>query len=184
MTIIKIADTDQEIEGILGLQQANLPSQLNPQEQIQEGFVTIRHTFELLKRMNQDGGHIIVKDHDQVKAYALYLHPAMMPKVEFLGETYKFLQAFEWNGKKAIDHNFVFMGQICVDKSLRGQGYFRKLYEAFKQEYGKNFEWCFTLVALRNQRSLTAHKKIGFETMYTMVDPDAEPWELIGWKMR
>lgn len=45
-----------DLQGILALQQQNLPSALSPEEQ---GFVTVRHDLPLLRKMNTPHPHRI-----------------------------------------------------------------------------------------------------------------------------
>ena len=65
MVIYKQADSLKELEQILELQQRNLPKTISEDESAKEGFVTVEHTLNLLKSMNDVCGHIIAVDDGQ-----------------------------------------------------------------------------------------------------------------------
>ena len=52
MIYYKTASTIEELNQILALQQENLPEAISEEEQKLEGFVTVRHTFDMLNRVN------------------------------------------------------------------------------------------------------------------------------------
>ena len=60
------ATTDEELAQILTLQQANHASSLSKADAARDGFVTVMHSFELLKKMNQAAPQIIAKDGEAV----------------------------------------------------------------------------------------------------------------------
>ena len=134
--------------------------------------------------MNQEGGHIILKEGNIVKAYALYTPISFIKEVEHLEEVFNLFSAISWQGKMVNDLKYIFMGQVCVEESLRGLGVFRQLYKAFRDCYKNDFEYCLTLIALRNVKSHHAHLKLGFETVYVAALDNYEPWELVAWNMR
>lgn len=47
--IYKRAETTKELNQILELQRANIPSVISREEKTTEGFVTVYHDFEILK---------------------------------------------------------------------------------------------------------------------------------------
>ena len=60
--IYTTASTTEELLQILSLQRMNLKSSISAEEMNQEGFVTVEHDLDLLKRMNNACPHIIAKD--------------------------------------------------------------------------------------------------------------------------
>ena len=62
MVVYKQAESLKELEQILDLQQRNLPKNISQEESTKEGFVTVEHTLDLLKSMNDVCGHIIAVD--------------------------------------------------------------------------------------------------------------------------
>ncbi|MDQ6844664.1 MAG: GNAT family N-acetyltransferase, partial [Bacteroidota bacterium] len=64
-------ETDEEIQQILELQKRNLPQNLTPEQVSSQGFVTVIHSFDTLKKMNDTEASIIAKAGDRVIGYLL-----------------------------------------------------------------------------------------------------------------
>lgn len=64
--IYKRTTTNQELKDILDLQKRNLPLSISEEEKQKEGFVTVRHPFEVLKEMNDACPHIIARHNNKV----------------------------------------------------------------------------------------------------------------------
>ncbi|MFH4963620.1 hypothetical protein V8G69_01330 [Gaetbulibacter sp. M235] len=60
--IYKSAETEEELHQILELQRVNIFSVISKEEKLSQGFVTVEHTFEILKAMNDLCPHTIAKD--------------------------------------------------------------------------------------------------------------------------
>ena len=148
MVVYKQADTLQELEQILDLQQRNLPKNISQEESTKEGFVTVEHTMDVLQAMNEVCGHIIAVDEDQIVGYALCMHPKFAEDIEVLRPMFHEID-------KALEGkvNYMAMGQICVAKTHRGQGIFRKLYQTMKEKLPKGFDMIITEVDGKNPRS-------------------------------
>lgn len=173
MTIYKQADTLKELEQILDLQQQNLSKNISQKESAKEGFVTVEHSLEMLKAMNDVCRHIIALDKGTVVGYALCMHPKFAEDIEVLRPM--FLEIEKVLTKKK---NYMVMGQICVAKSFRGQGIFRKLYQTMKEKLPNSFDTIITEVDGKNNRSLAAHKAIGFQEMGRYIAADKE-WVIV-----
>ena len=65
MVEITQAKSDADLQGILALQRKNLAVNLSPEEVADQGFVTVVHHLDILRRMNEAGAHTIAKDGDQ-----------------------------------------------------------------------------------------------------------------------
>jgi len=63
--------TEKELKEIQRLNQQNLKKNLSEEEIVKEGFVSWFYSLELLKNMHQLAPSIIVKEEDEVIAYAL-----------------------------------------------------------------------------------------------------------------
>ncbi|GAB5398674.1 MAG: hypothetical protein Aureis2KO_02590 [Aureisphaera sp.] len=165
-----------ELEQILALQQQNLPQSLSEKERLNEGFVTVHHDFDLLKRMNDACPHTIAKDGDKVVGYALSMHPKFGKEIEVLVPM--FTEIDKAISQKKDYANYMVMGQVCIDRAYRKRGIFRKLYESMKEFVVPPFSCIITEVDRKNERSLNAHLAIGFETIYSY-HFDGRDWELI-----
>ena len=173
MVVYKQAESLKELEQILDLQQRNLPKNISQEESTKEGFVTVEHTLDLLKSMNDVCGHIIAVDDGQVVGYALCMHPQFAEDIEVLRPMFGEID-------KALESklNYMAMGQICVAKSHRGQGIFRKLYQTMQEKLPEGFDTIITEVDGKNKRSLAAHTPIGFTTL-TIYHSAGKEWHII-----
>jgi len=165
----KQADSLKELEQILMLQQQNLYQNLGAEESSKEGFVTVEHSLEVLKAMNDVWGHIVAVEDYRVVGYALCMHPKFSEDIEVLRPMFK-----EIDDKLNYKVNYMVMGQICVAKSHRGQGIFRKLYQTMKAKLPEGFDAIVTEVDGKNKRSLAAHTAVGFKELKRYYSNDKE----------
>ena len=171
------ATTSEELRQILELQQQNLPRNLTQKEQESDGFVTVEHTFTVLKEMNDECGHIIAKSEGKVVAYALCMHPKFAESIEILKPMFH-----EINKVVKGNLNYMVMGQICVAKSHRGKGVFRQLYTTMKAKLPSGMDTIITEVAVKNIRSLNAHFAVGFTELKRYSEDNLTEWVLIEFK--
>ena len=149
MIIYKKATSIEELEQILELQQNNLPVNLSKKEKIEQGFVTVEHTVEILEKMNNTCSHTIAKYNDKVVGYALSMTKDFAKDIEVLQPMFIEIS------KSIVDENYLVMGQICIDKNFRKQGVFKGLYEFMRKEIcSHKFNLIITEIALENERSL------------------------------
>ena len=160
--IYKRVDSNKELIQILELQRANIPSIISEEDKVKEGFVTVHHTFEILKAMNNKCAHIIAKNNDKVIGYALCMLKEFKEEIEVLRPMFKQIDSCLNN-----DETYIVMGQICIDKQFRKQGVFRGLYNLMKQEMSSLYDMIITEVNVANTRSMNAHYAIGFKTLYS-----------------
>ena len=160
--IYRRVETDEELNQILALQRANIPASISEEEKYKEGFLTVHHSFETLKAMNDKCSHIIAKYENKVVGYALSMVKEFKDTIKVLKPMFQ-----EIDGCVKNNYSYITMGQICIDKAFRKQGVFRGLYE---------FDVIITEVDNRNTRSVNAHKAIGFELLkkYASNNQDGE----------
>ena len=182
MIIYTTAQTDNDLNGILSLQKANLASNLTNEELASQGFVTVVHGFEELRRMNYIEPHIIAKRDDKVIAYLLAMTSASKEKIPVLEPMFEVFDSIYFNNKPVSAYNYIVVGQVCVDKAFRGQGVLDNCYEAYKKTFKDKYDFAITEIAIRNTRSINAHKRIGFRQLHTYAAPDGEQWSLVVWK--
>ncbi len=173
MVSYKRAGTKYELQQILELQQYNLSTYLSEEECLREGFVTISHSFDLLKKMNDVCPHIIAKDENKVIGYALCMHPQFSEEIDLLKPMFQALRTIFSKHEK-----YIVMGQICIAKDYRKMGIFRSLYHTMKEVLEPEFKSIVTEVNRSNQRSLNAHYSIGFRHLKTHKSK-GRSWELI-----
>ncbi|TNE48622.1 MAG: GNAT family N-acetyltransferase [Bacteroidetes bacterium] len=180
-TVQSLAD----VEKILQLQAANLPGQLDPDTLRSQGFVTVRHEPDVLRRMNEVYPSVIALDGDVLAGYCLVMLRDFARDVPVLIPFFERLEQLNWNGIPLSEQRWFAMGQVCVAAPYRGQGVFDGLYGKLEEVCRDNFDFVVTEVAARNTRSLRAHERVGFETILVYPDVGAgETWHVIARKFR
>ncbi|MBW1298217.1 GNAT family N-acetyltransferase [Aquimarina litoralis] len=169
------SSSDIELEQILLLQQSNLSESITLNEKQNEGFVTVRHDFDILKKMNLQQPHIIAKHNDQVVGYALCMTKDFGNDIEVLKPMFQKID-------NLIDPetNYIVMGQVCIDKEYRKQGIFKGLYQKMKSSLQQEYALLITEVASNNHRSLQAHYAVGF-TDLLVYQSDTVEWHIVSW---
>ncbi|HEY6976365.1 MAG TPA: GNAT family N-acetyltransferase [Chitinophagaceae bacterium] len=175
-----IVTTSEELQQIVQLSSQNLRTKISQEEKNTQGFVSWNYSFALLHKLNAQHPHVIVKDNSKVVGYALValkeaksFHPALQQMITDL-------EPLVYKGKKLSVYNYYIMGQVCVDKAYRGKGVFEMLYQKHKALFEKNYDFVVTEISTGNSRSIRAHEKIGFETIYTYAD-SIDKWNVVLW---
>lgn len=149
---------------------------ISSEEKLKEGFVTVHHDFDILKRMNDACPHILAKEGESVVGYALCMHPKFGDEIEVLKPMF-----YEINRLPTSIETYLIMGQICIDKTFRKRGIFRKLYETMLKEIQPKFNIIITEVDAKNTRSLDAHYAVGFN-LISRYRFGGQDWVLIAMK--
>ena len=178
-----VVTTQEELDQIHQLNQLNLRYNIGEQEKVQEGFVSWLYPPVLLKQMHDLAPSVIVKDGSQVAGYALTTLKearAFHPDLETMFHN---LESVNYKNKPLFDYNFYCMGQICVAKDYRGRGVANMLYQKHKELYSKTFDFILTEIATGNLRSIKAHEKVGFISIYTYKDA-VDEWSVVIWNWK
>ena len=184
MINIKRASTDAELHGILSLQRANLAVNLSGQEYLSQGFVSVVHSFEDLEMMNREEPHVIACDNQKLVAYLLAMTPQAKSSIPMLVPMFELFAHILYSGKTIADFNFIVVGQVCVDRNYRGIGLLDQCYAFYKQQFSGRYEFAITEIVSSNQRSMSAHRRIGFREIYNYETPDGTPWSIVLWDWR
>jgi hypothetical protein len=184
MIIYTTATASEDLDGILKLQKANLPKNLSQHEIATQGFVTIHHSLEDLKELNDIEQHVIAKDHEKVIAYLLAMTKRSRSYIPVLVPMFDIFDHVLFAGKTIADFNFIVVGQVCVDKNYRGIGILDNCYSFYKEHFKNKYEFAITEIDATNLRSLNAHKRIGFEEVYRYKSPDNTEWSIVLWDWR
>lgn len=175
------ADTEDDLRQILSLQQQNTEAAISSQEARSQGFVTVKHDFELLNALNEPYPHIIAKDADQVVGYTLVMLRKFATEIPVLIPMFEQVDGIVYEGMLLKDSAYFVMGQVCIAKDYRGQGLFRGLYHKMREEMADKFDYLITEVATRNTRSMAAHRKVGFDTAKIYTSEEGEEWAVVLW---
>lgn len=179
MILYSIASSEQDLKSILHLQKLNLPKNISIEEAQKEGFVTIHHDFDLLKKMNSPFPHIIAKSNQQVIAYALVMLRKWEDKIPILVPMFNEINKFEYANELLGNSSYFIMGQICIAKEYRGKNVFQGLYQEMKNRMKDDFKYIITEVSTRNQRSMKAHVKVGFKNIKIYQADNGESWAIL-----
>ncbi len=133
--------------------------------------------------MNAIAPHLIAKDGERVVGYILAMTKASKALVPVLVPMFNQFDSLDFRGQPVSDFNYLVIGQICVDKSNRGQGLFDRMYAAYSEMFSTRFDFAITEIAVSNVRSIKAHQRVGFEVIHEFSD-DTEDWAIVAldWK--
>lgn len=177
------AQTAEDLQQILDLQQANQPKNLTSEEIKAYGFITVVHDFSLLERMNAPFPHIIAKADNQVVGYVLVMLPELRTEIPVLFSMFEKIDELTIGGQPMSEFSYFVMGQVCVSKYFREQGIFGGLYQKMASEMKEIFDYIITEIATRNTRSMRAHEREGFQVLLEFND-GLENWVIVGLKIR
>ena len=174
------AATDDDIAGILALQSAVHRANVDEVTAAREGFVSWRHTSEILRRMNGPVPHTVALDGaGSVVGYALSMDPryrTLMPEADAFVHT---VGQLSWRGSPINGLRFLCMGQIAVARAFRGRGAFRGLYAAWFDAMTPHYDLGVTEIAVANARSMAAHAAVGWEEIGRHVDASGITWSVV-----
>ncbi|HZV69361.1 MAG TPA: GNAT family N-acetyltransferase [Saprospiraceae bacterium] len=180
--IYTTAQTERDLLGIMELQKKNIAPHLTPEEMKSQGFLTVVHTLDDLKKMNDIEKHIICKDGENVVAYTLAMTVKSKNDLPILFPMFEKFEKIIYLDKPVSEFNYIIVGQACVDIDYRGQSVLDKCYEAFKNAFSKNYDFAISEISCRNSRSLRAHQRIGFSEIFIYTAPDGEEWSVVIWE--
>jgi GNAT superfamily N-acetyltransferase len=183
MYVATTVGSDRELEQILQLQQQNLKQFISQEEKDSQGFLTMQFNLPMLQQLHALAPSIIIKEEDQVVAYAMTLTLEGRQAYPDLEPMFVNFEKLQWQGKSLYDYRFYVMGQICVSKEHRSKGLFDELYQHHKTVYSPHYDFIITEISTSNYRSLQAHKRVGFETIYTYEDA-MDTWNVVVWDWR
>lgn len=178
------AESRETLQQILDLQARNLAAHLARAEAADQGFVTVHHDLPLLERLCGPYRHVVAMDGDRLVGYALVMLKEFAGAIPVIVPMFEQFDRLTVGDRRLAELRYFVMGQVCVDKDYRGTGVFRGLYEELKARMSGAFDLVVTEVASRNQRSLQAHLKVGFQCALRYRSPDDEQWEIVTWDWR
>lgn len=176
--------TDKEFNEIISLQKENLPKNISEAELKSQGFVTVVHALDDLRKMNNHEHNLVVKDDDKIVGYILAMTQLSKADIPVLVPMFNNFEKIIYKGKKIAERNFIVMGQVCIHKNYRGKGLFDEAYQTFKKQFSGKYDFAITSIATTNQRSVNAHKRVGFVKLHSFTDPNNTEWHIVAWDWR
>jgi hypothetical protein len=179
---VEMVSSENEIRQILSLQKENLKSSLSNDQIISQGFVTVQHTFDTLKKMNDAEPSVIAKSETEIVGYCLVMLESFKNQIPELISMFDVFRTISYQNQPLSNFNYFVMGQICIAEKFRGIGLFGDMYQKLKTGFSGKYDFVVTEVATLNTRSLRAHEKAGFKKLHTYFDHETnEQWEIILW---
>lgn len=175
-----IVRTKDELAAIHHLNHLNLKQNLSVTEQQLEGFVTWLYSLELLEQIHKLSPSVIVKDGQTLAGYALMTPIEASDFHPDLRDMFENLKPVTYKSHPLFSYSFYCMGQICIAKEYRGMGVVDLLYKKHKELYSNDFDFVLTEISTKNIRSLNAHKKVGFSSIYNYTDA-TDNWDVVVW---
>jgi ribosomal protein S18 acetylase RimI-like enzyme len=169
-----------DIDQVLALQAGNLKQHLSAEEKSSEGFLTMQFTPGMLWALHELAPSVVIRDGDQIVAYAIVLLPegrSLYPDLESMFVT---LEKVEWNNRLLKETSFYVMGQICIAKEYRSKGLMTMLYNKHRELFRDKYDCLVTEISTSNLRSMRAHEKVGFQTIHRYRDY-LDEWNVVLW---
>ena len=182
--VFKPITTDQQIREIIELQRINLTKNLSESEVSSQGFVTVEHEFESLKKMNQLEPGILLEEHGNLGGYCLAMVRNYGTEIPILFNLFRKLDTLPYDGQLLSTYSYIVVGQVCIARKHRGQGLFDKMYAAYRKHLAPNYQMAITEVSGKNVRSLKAHWRVGFKTILEYQNEAGQDWHIILWDWR
>lgn len=179
---LDVASSGRHFEQILDLQRRYHASALAPDAQEREGFVFAEHSVPLLRRMAAELPQAIAVANDVVVGYCLSLPLLFRSDLPSLAPMFDQFNRCAYHGRPLSSFRFFVGGQVCVDRAYRGRGLLARLYEQVRLAAPRTYDLCVTEIAVRNQVSVRAHERMGFEAISTYSD-GSEAWVIVAWDL-
>lgn len=180
MITFKEVTTNDELYQILELQEQNHVTNVSHTQLMSQGFVTVKHDYELLSQMNRVEASIIAKDKDRVVGFCLAMPKSFSGSVPVLIPMFETFDELCYQDKVVADFNYIVVGQVCVAEAYRGKGVFDEMYRTYGSHLENRYDFAITEISKLNPRSLQAHKRVGFEFLHAYTAPDGD-WDIVLW---
>jgi ribosomal protein S18 acetylase RimI-like enzyme len=176
--------SDDEIFQIIELQKNNLLQNLTAEQIVSQGFVTVIHSFETLKKMNNTEASIIAKDNEKVIGYLLAMTNETKNDIPVLIPMFNAFDEVVYQNKKISGYHYIVVGQVCIADGYRGRGILDNCYNAYKNHFINKYDFAITEIHKTNKRSIKAHIRIGFELVHSYKDLNGDEWDIVIWDWR
>ena len=184
MIVFTTVKLNEEIQQILDLQKINLPQNLSEREITTQGFVTVIHSYDTLKKMNDIEQSIIAKNDNEVIGYLLAMTRKSKNDIPVLMPMFEIFDNVTYDSKKISAYDYIVVGQVCIAKEWRGQGILDDCYNAYKKHFLGKYDFAITEIATINKRSINAHIRIGFKIVHSYKDLSSVEWDIVLWDWR
>lgn len=174
------AVSDDDLRAMLELQRQNHRDAVGESDRAANGFVSLRHTVDLLRELNRPWPHTVARLGSEVVGYALVTLPEHRHLLPDLAPMFARLEHTALAGRPAARHRYFVMGQVCVARAHRGRGLVDAMYAEQTRQMRGAFDWSITEVDAANPRSLRAHERSGWIEIERYPDDRGRNWVVIG----
>ena len=150
------------------------------EEDKKDGFVTTAFTREELTQLiEKEHGLFIAKEGEEVLAYVMAASWQFWSKWPMFVHMIKDLPNLEYLGQTLSVENSYQYGPICIDKSVRGTGVLKDIFNFSLVHMKKRYPILVTFVNHINPRSYEAHtRKLGLDIIQEFDFNGNTYWEL------
>ena len=184
MVVYTTVKSREEVLQVLDLQKNNLPQNLTEEQMTSQGFVTVIHSYDTLKKMNDIEQSIIAKNDDRVIGYLLAMTSKSSYDIAALAPMFDEFDTIIYDNKKISGYKYIVVGQVCIAKEWRGKGILDDCYQAYRKHFSDNYDFAITEIHAKNKRSVNAHIRIGFKIIRSYNDSDNNEWHIVLWDWR
>ena len=170
----------KNLPDILTLQQENLVQNRSLENIQKEGFVTVVHSLQNLKKICGSYTHSIALDeNNKVVGFALIMLKEYRNEIEILKPLFNLIDTLSFDQIRLQNAPYFVMGQVCVAKNVRKQGVFSKLYAHLIERTKTDFDYIITEISSKNPLSLKAHAAVGFKLVHQHKSDLGEEWNVV-----
>ena len=141
---------------ILKLQAANFIGNLTAEDRA-EGFLSAEFTSQQLEEISNDVALLVAIDDGQVLGYLCACSCDYYKQFPLLATMIRSFDTTHYLGKPLNSYKLFIYGPVCIDRSHRGHGLLRGLYEVLVREVSGKYEVGTAFVSKDNPHSLSAH---------------------------
>lgn len=156
--------TADDIASILSIQSENLRENLTLEQQ-KDGYLSLAFSEAEFRAFNRDVAVLVARDVDKVVGYCCLSSATFNAQFPILNKIIPKLSTYRIPGAKqsAKEMTTCIYGPACIAREYRGKKILAQLFSHCKIASKRaGYEYCFSFVAAKNQRSLAAHLKLPF----------------------
>ncbi len=148
--------TSEDFSDILKLQATNFIGNLSTEDPT-DGFLSAEFTCQQLEEIANDVALLVASEKDRILCYLCACSCDYYKQFPLLATMIRSFDSILYLGKPLRSYNIFIYGPVCIDKSHRGRGLLRGLYEALLGELSGKYEVGAAFISKDNPHSLAAH---------------------------
>ncbi|MDF0676998.1 MAG: GNAT family N-acetyltransferase [Nitrospira sp.] len=146
----------EDITAILDVQAANFIGNLEDAERW-DGFLSVQFTREQFEEMASDVGIIVAAIEGHLVGYLCASSCEFNRPFPLLAAMMRQFDAIDYHARSLVSSRVFIYGPVCIDRSYRGRGLLRGLYETLQREVAGRYNTGVAFVADDNPHSLHVH---------------------------